>query len=94
VAGYVLLVRKLKKPSTDKIPPTLFVIMNDECYQIAAEILGEDSPEVRETAIAYLIQWLDEPAQKQINAHRGLMLLYFIRGAKYNYDKAKKKIKR
>jgi hypothetical protein len=68
--------------------------MNDECYHFAAQVLGEKSHEIRETAVADLIRWLEEPAQQQINAHRGLMLLYFIRGAKFNYDKAKKKIRR
>jgi hypothetical protein len=66
--------------------------MNTECYEYDASCLGETSSEIREQAICELTNWLDE--NPHIHAHRDIMLLYFIRGCKYNLEKAKKKIRR
>lgn len=61
-------------------------------YKFAEEVLGETA-EKRETGIQEILQWYDD--NPKINGHRDrLTILYFLRGAKFNIEKAKKKIKR
>lgn len=66
--------------------------MSKECYQHSEKVLGE-TEEIRETSLTEIYNWLDN--NPKINAHRDAKtILHFLRGTKFNIDKAKKKIKK
>lgn len=59
-------------------------------YEVAEKKLGE-TKEVRERCLAEINSWLDE--NPHINAQRDAVnLLQFLRGAKFQMDKAKRRI--
>ncbi|XP_059611480.1 retinol-binding protein pinta [Phlebotomus argentipes] len=66
--------------------------LSSECYNFAEANLNE-TPNERADALAKLCTWIDENAE--LNVERDTVhLLYFLRGAKFNIEKAKDKIKR
>uniref|UniRef100_A0A1L8DZJ5 Putative phosphatidylinositol transfer protein sec14 n=1 Tax=Nyssomyia neivai TaxID=330878 RepID=A0A1L8DZJ5_9DIPT len=63
-----------------------------ECYAFAEAQLNE-TQSTRDTSLAALQTWISE--NPEFNVERDVVhLLYFLRGAKFNVDKAKDKIKR
>lgn len=59
-------------------------------YEVAEQKLGE-TREIRDSCLAELNSWLDE--NPHINAQRdAVSLLQFLRGAKFQTDKAKQRI--
>lgn len=65
--------------------------LSDKDYEYAQRYLGE-SKEARVEALAELNEWLDD--NTHINAQRDpAHLLHFLRGAKFQLDKAKLRIK-
>lgn len=59
-------------------------------YEVAEQKLGE-TKEIRDRCLAELNSWLDE--NPHINAQRdAVSLLQFLRGAKFQMDKAKQRI--
>lgn len=66
--------------------------LTPECRRHAERALGETVAK-RVDGIAEIHRWLDENGH--INAHRDSQsILYFLRGSKYNIDKAKNKMTR
>lgn len=60
-------------------------------YEAANKLLGE-TREVRNEQVQVIQRWLAE--NPQINAHNDpRTIIFFLRGAKFDVDKAKKKIK-
>lgn len=63
-----------------------------KCYTDAKLLLGE-TDELRAHSISTILDWLD--ANPAINANREITsILYFLRGSKFDLDKAKRKIEK
>lgn len=64
----------------------------EDCYTFAEAHLNETSNR-REESLTEFCTWIDE--NPELNVEKDVVhLLYFLRGAKFNVEKAKDKIKR
>lgn len=67
-------------------------ILSADCQEYAKNVLKE-TPENRDLSVEAIISWLRE--NPQIRVYDDVKyIVFFLRGAKFNIEKAKRKIKR
>lgn len=72
-------------------PATYQEVMPPKCYEDAKKLLGE-TRNLRDEQIQVIGQWLRE--NPQVNGHNDpRTIIFFLRGCKFDVEKAKKKIK-